>query len=784
MSAVPTSAHGLPGALFLVTLTTVMFQVLLTRLFSLTLWYHFAFMAISMAMFGMTVGALLVFMRPRAWPQAGVQAAMGKCALLSAVSMVAAAFLHVYLFLPNPYALPVLWTFLCAAVPFTFSGIFVCLALTRFPSRVGQLYAVDLGGAAIGCLAVIVALGWLDGLGAVLACATLAALGGVPLLRGRARIAAVALVAAFAGITLWAGVHLAKHHVSAFPIRHAKGIEEGVVEYERWNSFSRIVVLPPDKRGYPIAWSLSVAYEAPLDVPNRWLQIDAVAGTQLIGFDGDLTKLEFLRWDLTNFVHHLRRDARVCIVGTGGGRDILAAKVFGQKRALAVEINPNIMRVVNGHYGAFTGHLDRDPLVTVINDDARSYLTRVKERCDIVQLSFIDTFAATAAGAYVLAENALYTIEGWKVFLDRLEDDGLLAVARGVTPDLERLVALGRESLRARGAAQPERHMMLVTNRAARPPRSLGPMGVLLVRKTPFAPAEVAQIRSLAARMRFEVELHPGGAKSPFLLALASGRGLAGMATPHGLNYDATTDERPFFFNQERLGLSSLFQTGAVALLLNLFLGVTVLTLLCIVLPLLLARIALRRSDSALLCFFAAIGAGFMLIEISMLQRLVVFLGHPAYSLSVVLFVLLLASGIGSRLSVLVRDERLAVHGVRLLALLAVVLAAAGSAALPLVEAFRAAEAPVRIAVSAALLAAMGIPMGMAFPLGMRLATGLRAQLAPWLWGINGAVSVLASVLAMLIAMVYGISVSFWTGVASYLAALGAFTLAARARAP
>jgi hypothetical protein len=421
-------------------------------------------------------------------------------------------------------------------------------------------------------------------------------------------------------------------------------------------------------------------------------------------------------------------------------------------------------------------------MVTVVNDEARSYLTRVKEPCDIVQLTFIDTFAATAAGAYVLAENALYTVEGWKVFLDRLEDDGLLAVARGVTPDLERLVALARESLRASGAAQPERHMMLVTNRAARPPRSLGPMGMLLVRKTPFAAEEIAQIRGLAQRMRFEVELHPGGAKSPFLLALASGNGLAGMPTPGGLNYDATTDERPFFFNQQRLGAAMLFQSGAVGILLNLLLGVTALTLVCIVAPLMLAKIALRRSDTALLGFFAAIGAGFMLIEISMLQRLVVFLGHPAYSLSVVLFVLLLASGIGSRFSVLVRDDRLQAYGVRMLMALVAVLAIAGSIALPLVEAFRASEAPVRIAVSAALLAMMGIPMGMAFPLGMRLAMALRAPLAPWLWGVNGAVSVVASVLAVVIAMSYGISVSFWTGVASYLAALGAFALAARSR--
>jgi len=208
------------------------------------------------------------------------------------------------------------------------------------------------------------------------------------------------------------------------------------IDYERWNSFSRIAVMKPDT-WLGAAWSLSTAFTDMPPIPTRNLQIDAGAGTTLLGFDGDLAKFEFLRWDLVNFAHHLRRDARVCIVGAGGGRDILTAKVFGQKRVTAVEINSNILDVVNGHYGEFTGHLDRDPAVTLVHDEARSYLARSRERFDILQLTFIDTWAATAAGAYVLTENSLYTVEAWKIFLDRLEDNGLLAVARAARQQAE-----------------------------------------------------------------------------------------------------------------------------------------------------------------------------------------------------------------------------------------------------------------------------------------------------------------------------------------------------------
>ncbi len=783
--------RALLAALFLVTLATVMFEVLLTRVFSVTMWYHFAFMAISMAMFGMTLGALLVFLRPAAWPEETLLPAMGRCALLFALSMVVVIFLHISLFLPSPSLdlSPVVWTFAGAAVPFVFSGIFVCLALTRFPARIAQLYAVDLAGAAIGCLCVIAALHWLDGVSAVICCAALAALAGVPLLRGRGKAVAISVAVVLAGTSIWAGIYLARHELAAFRIQHMKGLEQTEIDYERWNSFSRIAVLRASD-WTPAAWSLSRAFKGPLLVPSRWLQIDAAAGTQLIRFDGDLGKLEFLRWDLTNFVHHLRRDARIAIVGAGGGRDVLAARLFGQKRIVAVEINPNIIEVVNGRFGEYTGHLDRDPKVSFVADEARSYLARQKQRFDIVELTFIDTWAATAAGAYVLTENALYTVDGWKIFLERLDDDGLLSVTRGVTAEMWRLVALGREALRAIGAAQPERHMVLVTNRRPLRPHSWGPMGLLLVRKTPFPEAELTQIRELADRMEFEVEFQPGWGKTPLVSALATGQGMEDERLRGATNFDAPTDDQPFFFNMVRPskwmstgGLDSPLSHQSVVVLMDLLLGVLALALLCIALPLVFARVALARADTALLCFFAAIGMGFMLIEISMLQRLIVFLGHPIYSLSVILFVLLLAGGIGSRISARVPDDRLRASGFGLLALLTAVLVAAGLATIPLVTAFQGSETPLRIAIAGVLMAVMGTFMGMAFPLGMRLALASRRELGPWLWGVNGAMSVLASVLAVVIAMAFGISVSFWTGVASYLLGLGAFAFAAQRRA-
>ncbi len=786
MNSVPVRDRDLLPALFLVALATVMFEVLLTRIFSLTLWYHFAFMAISIAMLGLTVGALLVFLRPEWWPEARLPRAMGACALLLAICMAVAIFAHITSYIPLPHIaiLPMILTFLIVTVPFVFSGIFVCLALTRFPSRIGKLYAADLAGAAIGCLAVIAALHWLDGVGAVLACASLASAAAVCLLGGLRKALAVMVTAGLAGTAVWSGAYLAQNEIAAFKIQHIKGSEEPEIEYEHWNSFSRIAVLKPTRLGKQ-AWNLSTEFKEKLDIESRYLRIDGHAGTQLIGFDGDLKKVEFLRWDLPNFVQHLRPNARVAVVGAGGARDVVTAMLFGQKRVMAVEINRDIMRVVNERFGDFTGHLERTPGVTFVNDEARSYLARAKERFDIVVITFVDTFAATAAGAYALTENSLYTVEGWNVFLDRLDEDGLLAVSRAESPELGRLVALGRAALLRMGAKNPEQHMVLVTN-PHHTALSVYPMGVLLVRKTPFREEELVRIRGLAQRMNFEIEVQPGAAKNRLLLALATGRDTEAV-TASGLNYDASTDNQPFFFYMSRpsvwlrlLGDIDSPLSGVTAVLAALLFTVSGLTLAFVVLPLLLARTRLARGDAALLSYFAAIGTGFMLIEVSMLQRLIIFLGHPIYSLTVILFVLLLAGGAGSYLSGRIADDRLRSRGLRVLAALAAVLVVAGLVTLPLVEAFSTAETPVRIAACAALLAVMGLFLGMAFPIGMRIATGSRPELAPWLWGVNGAMSVLASVLAVVIAMIFGISASFWTGVASYFVALAAFALAAR----
>src|SRR5918997_5314823 len=205
-----------------------------------------------------------------------------------------------------------------------------------------------------------------------------------------------------------------------------------------------------------------------LTVNQLSMVIDSTAGTVLTRYTGDPDETDALRYDVTNLAHYARQDGDVLVVGVGGGRDVLSALEFDQRSVTGVEINGDILDITNGRYGDFTGHLDRHPKVDFVNDEARSYLARTDERFDIIQISLIDTWAATSAGAYALSENSLYTTEAWGEFFDSLDEGGILSVSRwfdfvGAERPLEmyRTASLASQALVEHGVENPRDHMLI-----------------------------------------------------------------------------------------------------------------------------------------------------------------------------------------------------------------------------------------------------------------------------------------------------------------------------------
>ena len=783
------------AGLFMVSLATLMYEILLTRIFSVTIIYHFAFMAVSLALYGMSVGAIIVYLVRNLFTQNNVKWLLSASALSFAVAIVVSMILYINIPLSREHTLlPLLANFVVISVPFIFSGISVSLALTRFPKHVDRLYAADLVGASLGCIALIFVLKYTDGLTAVLITAGFASLGAYFFARGslgkRLLRLATAISVVLVGFSIF-HTYLVQQQVPLLRLKWVKGEREPAPLVEKWNSFSRVRVWKnPLFEEIPFGWGLSEAYSKKIRTNQLYMDIDASAATILTAFDGDLKEVDYLKYDVTNLVHYLRPASNVLVVGIGGGRDVLSALVFNQKSVVGVEVNENIIDLVTHQYGDFTGHLDKYPNVSFVNDEARSYITRSKDVYDIIHVSLIDTWAATTAGAFVLTENSLYTMEAWNTFYSHLSADGILSFSRWYFRDqpgeMYRLTALAMATLRQAGIQTPREHILIVRYL----PKNGGSnssdgIGTLLLSKAAFSSETLQVFRNIVSSMDFEVVLSPEEEIDPVFAEIVSTPNPQSFYNRFSLNITPPTDDSPFFFNMLRLrdfGYRALWQQGAmtpnmvaVYILGSLFIIVSLLTVLCIMIPLILTSRKVDFSDTTpLFIYFLAIGIGFMLVEISQMQRLTVFLGQPTYSLSIVLFSLLLSSGMGSYLTKGVSTQNLQQAMIRLVLLFGVLMLF-GKLTPWVITKFFASVTLIRIMTAVGILFPIGLFMGMAFPLGMKLAAFRAAAITPWLWGINGAASVLSSVLATAIAMAFSISAAFWCGVACYAIALAAY---------
>jgi hypothetical protein len=601
--------------------------------------------------------------------------------------------------------------------------------------------------------------------------------------RSRRRIAAVAVgVIAIPGAVEVAGG-------APFAVNATKGHETDTVLFSKWNSFSRVAVYDRTHGD----WSLSPAFTGTRP-ESLFMDIDSAASTPILKGTGRLEDASYLRYELTALAYHLvERPAgfTALVIGPGGGRDLLSALVFGARHVDGVEINPIIARdVMQQRFRDYSGGIYTDPRVAIHVDDGRSFVRRSADKYDVIQASLVDTWAATAAGAYTLTENSLYTAEAFGEYLDHLQPNGVLTISRWVFDGL-RLVSLAQQACAARGLDPTTQLAIVRFDRVA----------TFILKRTPFTPKEISRLVDDSRRLGFSV-LYAPGVPPPLVidepvemqqshtsaadyrkLILASDREQFLAAYP--LDIRATTDDRPFFFHTTRMrdqfqtafGRSMLFGNGLSALM-TLFAISALLVLLFVVGPLLVGGERPGRGWGAWLAYFGALGAGFMLLEVALLQRFVLLLGHPVYSLTVTLFSLLLGTGLGSLISRRVVAARVKTVTVRaLLAILAVALLAA--VGLPaIIDIAIPWTLPLRIAAAAAMLIPVGVLLGMPLPGGMRLLSSHRPDIVAWGWGINGAFSVVGATLAVFIAMNWGFSVALLAGAAVYGTAAG--TLATR----
>lgn len=793
--------------IFLVALSTLMYEILLTRIFSVTMGYHFAFMAVSLAMFGMTVGAIIVYIFPHKFPQEKINIILTKQAFYFSIATLLSFLIH--LFIPFIHGMSLLgmavtaFTYAEISVPFVFSGICISLLLTRFPASVNKLYAADLIGASLGCILVVVVLNVSGGPTGVFITALFSAAAAYTFSRNSEIKTSIGKsIAVFSLVILVFSVFhtvLVQKHEPLLRLFWVRGEWAEKPLYEKWNSFSRVSI-DGDSTKYetPFGWGLSNKYDRSRKIRQLMLNIDAHSTTVVSHFNGDTSELSHLKYDVSNLAQYMRPNGDIMIIGSGAGRDVLSSLAFGQKNILGIEINKDMISAINKDFGNFTGHLDKYPHVEFVGDEARSYIQRMdsSRKFDIIQVSVIDNWSAAASGAFVLTENALYTTETWKLLLSRLKPDGILTVTRFYRAkpiEHYRLMNITADALLESGIKDIRSHVMLIKCQQQERLEDRSGTGTLLISKTPFRSKDLNMVDSLCRTFEFEDIISPRNAADSVFVKLTNEDLRGNLNKNFPLDITSPSDDKPFFFhymnftdlpNTQLWNMWDMgFNAKAIFILLTLAGTMGFLSLLCIIVPLkLTAKKIQLKGTSSFFIYFTGLGLGFMLIEISQIQRLNIFLGHPTFSLAAALFTMLLSSGIGSFLSGADKPGAAGKSKLRFITLM-IILVLFGLITPYIVEAFREYSTEIRVLVSVLILFPMGLFLGMAFPIGMKLAGEKAPGITPWLWGINGVMSVLATVLSIIIAMNYGISSSYWAGAVCYLAALAALLSFTKKRA-
>jgi spermidine synthase len=805
-----TSRHAV--LLFFTSASVLAYEILLMRLLSISFWYHFAYMVISLALLGFGASGSLLFLLSRrvygnmdAWLVFLAGAASLSFPLAFSISK-EIGLDPLQLVWQNKEWVRMFGTYLVMAVPFVLSGGIVGIVLSAAGRDVPRLYAADLLGAGFGCMAVVPALylgpPWM--LLPLLSGSVLAGAGWCCMRTawGRKGI----LVLPVSGTLVLACYVLLPpvpqlHHTKAMPMTMT--FPDARVEAERDGPLGTIQVvgssLIREVPGLSLNYGLDGKDQGGILPNQKMIFSDGDALSTITRFKGDLKELEHLDFTTMALPYHVRHPKHVLVIGAGGGVDVLLALKEKASKIIALESNAQVAELMTGPFASFSGHLYSRPEVQLLIREARPFLYSTEDRFDLIQLSLLDSFGGSTAGLTSAAESYLYTKEAFGLYLSRLSDTGILAVTRWLKlppRDSLRVFSTALSALRTAGIAQrPEEHVVLIRSWRT---------STLLVSKAPFTSEETERVTGFSDRRSFDVDYFAGIKENQAnrydvqkeAYSFRGATSLAGSGSESFLrNYlfdvSPTTDDRPYFshffrWNKAPSLLRHLrgeflpwVEIGYVLLIATLAQAVVAGGAL-ILLPL----IGLRRAGEwarggltarevvGTLFYFGSIGFAFMFLEMALLPKYILLLSHPIYSTAAVLGAVLVFAGCGS----------LAVRRVESKSLwIAVTCVCAWILFQALIEQRLFGWAlgwPFggRLVLTVVVVGALSFFLGWPFPIGLRETSFRFPSLVPWAWGINGCASVVGAVLGKMISMSVGLRMTM--GIAALLYVFSAIVFA------
>ena len=786
-------------AILLVSAAAIGYEILLMRVLSIVQWHHFAYMIISLALLGYGAsGTFIALLRRHLEPH--FTATFALSALLFSIAMLLCFVLGQRV----PFnALEVVWDrrqflylsaiYLIFFVPFFFAACCIGLAFTCRRTDISRIYFADLLGAGLGAALVIGALFMLLPQNALLALVGLAltasALVGLGSTMQRPLFAVqfVWLLFVLIGIPEgWLSLRLSEFK----GLNQAMQVIDARIAHTASSPLGVLTVVESPTVPFRDAPGLSFGSR---HVPPEQLGVftDGDALSVITRYDGDLSKLGYLGDVAAALPYGLLESPAVLVLGAGGGSDILLALHNGASRVDAVELNPQMNGLVRDTYAEFAGHLYNETRVAVHTGEARGFVARSETHYDLIQIGLLDSFSASGAGVQSLHESYLYTVEGLREYMAHLRPGGLLAITRWIKlppRDSLKLFAIGIEALRAAGVEEPGQRLAMI--------RSWN-TSTLLIKNGDLTAHDVATIRQFAQTHWFDTAYYPGMPREEAnrfnvldqayihdgAVALL-GDDAEAFFSRYKFNIEPATDDRPYFFHffkwetmrevmaLRKRGGAGLIEWGYLVLVAT-FIQAVIAGCLLILLPLAGMRRTWPEGTGARMgSYFFLLGLAFLFVEMAFIQKFILFLSHPLYSVAVVLSGFLVFAGIGSAYSARLRRRSPAISVVGAI----VIIASIYIFALPIVfRQFIGLADSVKIALSIVLIAPLAFFMGMPFPLGLKRLADRAPDFIPWAWGINGFASVLSAALATLLAIGFGFTAVLLLALLLY--ATAAFTI-------
>jgi len=782
------------SAIGLLSLSALSIEITLTTLLSVVEWYHFAFMVVSIALFGYAAAGVLLSLRPSLRERSvtpSVSAAMAGVSYVASIYLLPFLRFDPILASVKPiHAWVILAQYVVIGLPFFWTGMCIATLLTRSPDRANSLYFGDLTGAAMGCLLALVMIP-LGGPRLPIVAAVSSALFSCFLLLPRAKssrrryLAFGVLAACLLTASMMVDVDL---HVSPYKslslILRQPGSER---IWTDWSSLSRIDAV----KSSMIRFAPGLPFDQPAMIPEQiGLTVDGDDLDPITRFDADFSALSFMNRLPLAVPYEIQHREKVLVIDGGGGFDVLAGLVLGASEIFVTEKNPGMVKAVKKVFADFSGNLYSHPSVKIRVTDARSFLSRSGHKFDLIDLSLKKSQAAVSTGFYSLSENYLLTVEAFRGLISHLSDSGFLIATRWLAPpprEIPRILCVAVTALEKDGVEDSWRNIacfrsyMTVT---------------LMVKRSPLEDWEIERLKQICKQRRFDLVYYPGISRNEtnrfnlldrpryyeiFTEILdRSRRDRFLRLYPFDLN--PPTDEKPFFFDfmkwsrigdlKESLGprWNPYLQGGL--LLLAILLQSTILSVVALGVPIGLLR---REREGYIgmryLAYFLLLGAAFMLVEVSFLQKFILLVGSPPRAMAASLFGMLTFSGMGS-----LYGRRLSPHRKTLLAVfvsIVAVLAAEGVILRSVSGLVLRAGDAWRFFLAVLMVAPAGFVMGLPFPMGIRILGLERRSSIPLAYAANGSASVIGSAGSLLVGSMIGFSnVFILSGVAYAIAGL------------